>query len=50
MARSKAIIRKKGDHSAANMLKAIQLIRQGWSLRKAASECSVHYPTLYRYV
>lgn len=49
MARTKCTNRKKGNHLAENMLKAIKLKRQGMSLRKAAKECDVHYPTLFRY-
>lgn len=38
MARTKATKRKKGDHSASNMLQAIKLNRQGMSVRKAAKD------------
>lgn len=38
MAHTKATKRKKGDHSASNMLQAINLNRQGMSVRKAAKE------------
>lgn len=50
MAHTKATKRKKGDHSASNMLQAIKLNRQGMSVRKAAKEYNVSYPTLFRYI
>lgn len=50
MTRKKKDERKKGNHSSKNMLKAIRLHREGISLRKAAKQCDVSYPTLFRYV
>jgi hypothetical protein len=50
MARSKATLRKKGNHSADTMLKAMTLHRQRMSIQKAAKECKLAYPTLRRYI
>ncbi|KAL0879260.1 hypothetical protein ABMA27_003040 [Loxostege sticticalis] len=54
MGRTKVAHRKKGrgkgSHAARNMLRALRLHRQGWSLRKAAKECQVSFQTLHRYV
>lgn len=50
MARNKVIIRKRGGHSAADMLKALKLHRSGESIRKAAKIYNIAYPTLRRYV
>uniref|UniRef100_A0A2H1VRL1 SFRICE_011313 n=1 Tax=Spodoptera frugiperda TaxID=7108 RepID=A0A2H1VRL1_SPOFR len=50
MARNKVLVRKRGGHSADNMLKALKLHRSGESIRNAAKICNISYPTLRRYV
>lgn len=50
MGRTKVAKRKKGAHTSENMLQAIMLHRNGMSIRKAAKECEIFYPTLQRYV
>lgn len=50
MARNKVTIRKRGGHSAANMLEALKLHRSGESIRKSAKTYNIAYPTLRRYV
>lgn len=50
MARKKVLVRKRGGHSATNMLKALRLHRSGESIRKAAKTYNIAYPTLRRYV
>lgn len=50
MVRIKKQNRQKGDHAGEDMLRAMLLHRNGKSLRKAAQECGVRYPTLFRYV
>lgn len=50
MGRTKVTKRKKGSHTAEDMLRAMMLNRRGWSMRKAAKECNVYYPTLQRYI
>lgn len=50
MARNKVTQRKKGSHSAEDMRRAILFHRQGYSMRKAAKECNIYYPTLQRYI
>lgn len=42
--------KKRGGHSADNMLKALKLHRSGESIRNAAKICNISYPTLRRYV
>ncbi|CAG5031840.1 unnamed protein product [Parnassius apollo] len=50
MARTKVNKRKKGNHTADNMLQAIRHYRLGWSIRKTAKEYNVCYPTLQHYI
>lgn len=41
--------RRKGKHTAPDMRKALELIQNGCSIRKAAKDCDLPYPTLRRY-
>lgn len=50
MGRTKKLERKIGGHSAQDMQKAIQLVKDGRSIHKAAVECNLKYSTLRRYV
>lgn len=50
MGRVKKEERKIGNHSEKTMLRAILLVRNGETIRKAAKECKLPYPTLRRYV
>ncbi|XP_072929474.1 uncharacterized protein [Epargyreus clarus] len=49
MGRTKAVKRKIGGHSKDDMMQALQLIKDGASIRRAAKECHLAYPTLRRY-
>ncbi|KAJ8706881.1 hypothetical protein PYW07_012959 [Mythimna separata] len=48
--RIKTAQRKVGGHTKEEMLQAIMLVKNGQSIRKAAKECGIPYPTVRRYV
>jgi hypothetical protein len=50
MGRTKAEIRKKGGFTKDDMQMALALVKHGVSMRKAAKDCKLAYPTLRRYV
>lgn len=50
MGRIKIAQRKIGGHTKEEMLQAIMLVKNGQSIRKAAIECGLPYPTVRRYV
>ncbi|CAH1990903.1 unnamed protein product [Acanthoscelides obtectus] len=49
MPRKKRAMRKIGNSSAADVKAGVLLIRQGMSIRKAATSCGVPFTTLKRY-
>ncbi|CAH2091634.1 unnamed protein product [Euphydryas editha] len=50
MGRTKTENRKIGGHDAKDMKKAVDLVKNGMSIHKAAQECNLKYSTVRRYV
>lgn len=50
MGRTKTENRKIGGHEANDMKKAVDLVKNGMSIHKAARECNLKYSTVRRYV
>lgn len=50
MGRTKTENRKIGGHDARDMKKAVDLVKNGMSIHKAATECNLKYSTVRRYV